>query len=72
MIDSIGEWVLQEATRQNKKWQDMGLPPINVAGNLSAAQIRNMSIAEKIKKITKDTGLDPKYIELEVTESVAN
>lgn len=71
LIDSIGEWVLQEATRQNKKWQDMGLPPINVAVNLSAAQIRNLSIAEKIKKITKDTGLDPKYIELEVTESVA-
>lgn len=71
LIDSIGEWVLQEATRQNKKWQDMGLPPINVAVNLSAAQIRNLSIAEKIKKITKDTGLDPKYIELEVTESIA-
>lgn len=49
----------------------MGLPPINVAVNLSAAQIRNLSIAEKIKKITKDTGLDPKYIELEVTESIA-
>ena len=69
MIDSIGEWVLQGATRQNKNGKIWDFP-INVAVNLSAAQIRNR-YCRKIKKITKDTGLDPKYIELEVTESVA-
>lgn len=71
LIDSIGEWVLRTASIQNKKWQDMGLPHVNVAVNLSAAQIINLNIAKKIESITKKVGLDPKYIELEITESIA-
>lgn len=71
LIDGIGDWVLKTVALQAKKWQDMGLPHLKIAVNLSAAQIRNLGISKKIKAITKDIGLDPKYIELEITESVA-
>lgn len=71
LINDIGDWVLKEACRQNKKWQDMGIPHINVAVNLSSIQIINPSIVERVGKIIKESGLDPKYIELEITESVA-
>lgn len=71
LIDPIGDWVLKTVAIQAKKWQDMGLPHLKIAVNLSAAQIRNLGISKKIKAITKDIGLDPKYIELEITESLA-
>ena len=71
LINSIGEWVLREACIQNKKWQDKGLPEINIAINLSAIQILNPKLASNLANIIKETGLDPKYIELEITESIA-
>ncbi len=71
LINSIGEWVLKKACEQNKKWQEMGLPPITMAINLSAIQIINPKIAENIEGIIKESGLDPQYLELEITESVA-
>ncbi len=71
LINDIGEWVLKTACRQNKKWQDMGLPHLKMAVNLSAIQIIDPNIAEKIKNIIQETKLNPKYIELELTESVA-
>lgn len=70
-IKSIGKWVLKTACLQNKKWQNMGLPHIDMAVNLSAAQIIKADTAEKIESTIKETGLDPKYIELEITESIA-
>ena len=70
-IDDIGEWVLRTACLQNKKWQDMGLPHIEMAVNISAVQMIKADIEERIKKIIEETGLDPKYIELEITESIA-
>lgn len=71
LINDLGEWVLKTAATQNKKWQDMGLPPMVMAVNLSAIQMINPKIVENIEEIIKETGLDPKYIELEITESIA-
>lgn len=71
LINSIGDWVLKTACLQNKKWQDMGFPYIEVAVNLSAIQIINPNIAQNVEDILKETGLDPRYIELEITESIA-
>ncbi len=71
LIIDIGEWVLKTACEQNKKWQDMGLAHLKVAVNLSPIQIIDPNIAVKIEDIIQETGLDPKYIELELTESTA-
>ena len=70
-INNIGEWVLKTACLQNKKWQDMGLPHLLMAVNLSAIQFINPRIAENIADILDETGLSPKYLELEITESIA-
>lgn len=71
LINRIGDWVLKEACIQNKKWNDMGITPINIAINLSAIQITNPDIVVNIQRIIEETGLDPKYIELEITENIA-
>ncbi len=70
LINQIGEWVLRTAATQNKKWQEMGLPYVVIAVNLSAVQIINPKLVETVEKIIIETGLDPKYIELEITESM--
>ena len=69
-IVPIGEWVLRTACAQNKAWQDQGLPPVQVAVNVSAVQFNpEDNLARKIQQILVETGLDPKYLELELTES---
>lgn len=71
LINQIGEWVLRTAAIQNKKWQTDGLDPMVMAVNLSAVQIINPKIVETVEAILQETGLEAKYIELEITESVA-
>ncbi|MBI5571803.1 MAG: EAL domain-containing protein [Desulfomonile tiedjei] len=71
LIVPIGEWMLRTACRQNKTWQDMGLPPIRVAVNVSARQLQREDLAATVMKILNETGLDPTYLELELTESLA-
>ncbi len=71
LINSIGEWVLKTAIRQNKEWQDIGLPPLLMAVNLSIIQLNNSRIVESVEHLLKETGLDPKYLELEITEGAA-
>ena len=71
LINSIGEWVLQTACRQNKAWQDRGLPHMRMAVNLSVIQFRNPKLAGIIEAILRDTGLSPQDLELEITESAA-
>jgi len=70
LIIPIGEWVLREACRQNKAWQRLGYPPVRVAVNLSGSQFRHKNLLEVIESALDDAGLDPRYLELELTESV--
>jgi diguanylate cyclase (GGDEF)-like protein/PAS domain S-box-containing protein len=69
LIIPVGKWVIQEVCRQNKAWQDQGYVPIRVAANLSARQLQDDNIVEIVSKSLKESGLDARYLELEVTES---
>jgi EAL domain-containing protein (putative c-di-GMP-specific phosphodiesterase class I) len=71
LIVPVGEWVLRAACAQNKRWQDAGLPPICIAVNLSVIQFRQPGLVLTVRKILKETGLSPKYLELEITENIA-
>ncbi len=71
LIILLGQWVLKKACAQNKAWQIMGLPPIRVSVNLSAVQFMKHTLPFLIDKILKETGLDAKYLELEITEGLA-
>jgi diguanylate cyclase (GGDEF)-like protein/PAS domain S-box-containing protein len=70
LIRPIGRWVLHEACRRARAWQDAGLRPIPVSVNVSAVEFRSRSFLETIVDILKETGLAPSYLELELTESV--
>ncbi|MEA3131134.1 MAG: hypothetical protein QOF46_2929, partial [Paraburkholderia sp.] len=69
LIGPLSEWVLREACRQNKAWQDNGLPPARVSVNLSARVFQQRDIAKLVKQVLAETGLEPQYLELELTES---
>ena len=71
LINPIGQWVLRTACRQNKLWQEKGLPPIRTAVNLSVEQFRSSNLAHIIKNTLEETGLQPELLELEITESIA-
>ncbi len=70
LIVPIGEWVLRTACAQSRKWQDEGLPAVSVAVNVSAVQFRQEDFCELIRKVLRETGLAPQYLELELTESL--
>jgi diguanylate cyclase (GGDEF)-like protein/PAS domain S-box-containing protein len=70
LIVPIGTWVLNEACRQNKTWQEAGFPPITVAVNLSAIQFRRDNLAETVSQALAASGLESRYLELELTESI--
>ena len=70
LIVQLGDWVLQTACRQNKAWQDAGLPPIRVSVNVSARQFKEKSWIDRVRKALLASGLDAKYLELELTESL--
>ncbi|WP_240644690.1 putative bifunctional diguanylate cyclase/phosphodiesterase [Paenibacillus paeoniae] len=70
MIVQIGDWVLEEACRQNKAWQDAGFAPMPVAVNLSIRQFLQHDLASRIAEVLEKTGLEPKYLDLEITESM--
>ncbi|MBF2084192.1 EAL domain-containing protein [Thermoleptolyngbya sp. C42_A2020_037] len=71
IICSIGEWVLRTACQQQRAWQDAGLPPMRMAVNLSAQQFQQSSLATSILQTLEETGMEPQYLELEITESAA-
>lgn len=71
LIHGIGEWVLATACRQTKTWQEKGYEPIVMAVNLSVEQFRTSYVADVLATVLKDTGLDPAYLELEITEGIA-
>ena len=70
LIIAIGKWVLHSACAQNKAWQDLGLPPAVVSVNVSAHQFRANNFVRCVADTLKETGLDPGYLEIELTESV--
>jgi diguanylate cyclase (GGDEF)-like protein/PAS domain S-box-containing protein len=70
LILPIGSWVMREACRQARVWRDAGLPLATIAVNVSAVQFRNENFLEDLFATLTETRLDPKYLELELTESV--
>jgi diguanylate cyclase (GGDEF)-like protein/PAS domain S-box-containing protein len=70
LIVPIGKWVLRTACAQNKAWQDAGLDPIVVSVNVSARQFRQESLVQTVAEALQSTGLEPRYLELELTESM--
>ncbi|WP_457663860.1 EAL domain-containing protein [Sinorhizobium medicae] len=70
LIVPIGDWALRAACRQLKAWQDAGLPPLIISVNVSARQFRERNWASRVAEILKETGLEARYLELELTESL--
>ncbi|NOR51985.1 MAG: EAL domain-containing protein, partial [Gammaproteobacteria bacterium] len=70
MVIAIGEWVLMESCRQAKSWIDAGKPLKMISVNVSGQQIMHSDVVETVQKTLQKTGLEPQYLELEITESV--
>lgn len=70
LILGIGRWVLREACRQMRAWLDAGLPAVPVAVNISPREFRSADFFESVRAALKQTALDPKFLELEITEAV--
>ncbi|MEW6697879.1 MAG: sensor domain-containing protein [Bacillota bacterium] len=71
LIVPIGEWILHTACAQNKAWQDAGFSPLRVTVNLSARQFQQYNFVKKVEQVLNETGLEPRWLELEITESLA-
>lgn len=69
LIFSVGEWVLREACRQNKEWIDKGHRPIRVSVNISARQFQYYNFLDTVYGILEETGLEPQYLGIEITET---
>ena len=70
LIAELGEWVLRQSCVQAVKWQKAGLRPIRLAVNLSARQLQLPDIAWRVQNILRETGMDPRYLGIEITESI--
>jgi diguanylate cyclase (GGDEF)-like protein/PAS domain S-box-containing protein len=70
LIVQIDNWVLQAACRQARQWQDAGLPFKRISINVSATEFRNKGFVAGVKTALRETGLEPRYLDLELTESV--
>jgi diguanylate cyclase (GGDEF)-like protein/PAS domain S-box-containing protein len=69
LIIALGEWVMRNACMQNKAWQDAGLAPMRLSVNFSARQFQQPAFINSVAEILKETNLDPRWLELEITES---
>ena len=69
LIVPIGEWVIREACRQIRTWQDSGVPALRVSVNLSASQFRETGLVESIRRALADEHVKARYLEVELTES---
>jgi len=70
LILPIGEWVLRAACQQVKRWHDEGLGQVKLAVNLSTKQFRHSRLKETLTGILAETGFEPRYLEVEIPESV--
>ena len=69
LIGAIGEWVVREACRQARAWQDSGMAPLRVSVNLSPSQFRGSGLTQSIRTALEAANLHPQYLEVELTES---
>lgn len=72
LINPIGEWVLETACRQCKMWQDQGVSALRIAVNVSVNQLHNPDFVRQVENVLRKTGLAPRYLELEITESAVS
>ena len=70
LIIPIGSWVIREACRQSAQWVTQGYAPVRIAVNVSAMQFTQPDFAQIVARALKDNNLDPKYLEVEITETV--
>jgi len=70
LIVPLGRWVMNEACRQNKEWQNAGLTPITIGVNVSARQFRDAGLVTDVRAALDDSGLPASFLELELTESL--
>lgn len=71
LIIPIGEWVLRTACNQNKAWQDAGYTPLKMAVNISPIQFHQSNFVDVVLDALRESGLEPRYLELEITEGIA-
>ena len=71
LINAIDEWVLKTTCARFKEWQDAGLPQLCATVNLSAKQLQKSDFVERIAGILRETGFDPRHLDVEISESVA-
>jgi len=70
LIVSIGKWILMQACMQTKIWHDSISPALKIAVNISKVQFQQPNFVDMIKEILEETGMDPQYLELELTEGI--
>jgi EAL domain-containing protein (putative c-di-GMP-specific phosphodiesterase class I) len=70
LIIQLSEWVINDASQQQKAWRNSGLPPFPISINLSGLHFRQRNLVHQISSIVHDNGGDPRYLELELTEGV--
>ncbi|MBT0665586.1 EAL domain-containing protein [Geobacter pelophilus] len=69
LIVTLGDWVLRTVCRKMKQWADSGVPPLRVSVNVSGMQFRQANFVDDVAKIIGETGVDPRLLELELTET---
>ena len=70
LILPLGEWILRQACLQTRRWQEMGFTDLRLGVNLSPIQFRRSDIPAMVQKVLTETGFDPRFLELEITEGV--
>ena len=70
LIKEIGRWVIKEACRQVRVWREEGHKPVKMAINVSIHQLKDPNFINEVKEIINENGLDPQYLELEITENI--
>ncbi|WP_186576790.1 sensor domain-containing protein [Aquibacillus kalidii] len=69
LITQLGEWVIREACYQHVKWKKAGFDPMLIAVNVSAIELQRSDFAKKVHSIIEETGMDPEFLEIEITEN---